>query len=140
MRVLLEMLKSSFELVNIDIKDTQKDIRALNRKDPVMEKCTINGQKYRRPTETKIEGIPLPGEGLKSSSVLLGGDRDELTYEWKMADEKDGTFSSVGNKRLIISRKMPSENTLGLQPQIKKEILRNLENTLKCRSYSGSGC
>ena len=88
-------------LKNVNISDVGTDIRALNWEDPILENVTINGQTYPRPVETKMTGIPVPGAKVEGSSVLLGGDSSDLTYEWQMADSADGTFETVGTGKVF---------------------------------------
>lgn len=86
-------------LKNVDITNVGTDIRALNWEDPILENVSINGKSYPRPVETKMIGTPVPGEKIEGSSVLLGGDSSELTYEWKMADAVDGSYETVGTDK-----------------------------------------
>lgn len=81
---------------NVEITGAGKDIRALNWQDPVMENVTINGKSYPRPVDTKILGVPVPGAEITGSSVLLGGNNEDLNYEWLIADEKDGSYVPAG--------------------------------------------
>lgn len=77
---------------NVDISNVGTDIRALNWEDPVMENVTINGKKYPRPVETKILGIPVPGQRIEGSSNLLGGENTDLSYKWLISDTADGNY------------------------------------------------
>lgn len=88
-------------LKNIEITGAGTDIRALNWENPILENVSINGKSYPRPVETKIIGVPLPGEKIEGSSVLLGGDNGDLSYQWLMADSKDGNYESVGTDRMF---------------------------------------
>lgn len=88
-------------LKNVNISDVGTDVRALNWEDPILENVTINGQTYPRPVETKMTGIPVPGAKVEGSSVLLGGDSSDLTYEWQIADSADGTFEAAGTGKIF---------------------------------------
>ena len=52
---------------NVNISNVGTDIRALNWEDPVMENVTINGKTYPRPVETKILGVPVPGQRIEAA-------------------------------------------------------------------------
>lgn len=86
-------------LKNVEITDAGTDVRALNWENPILENVSINGKTYPRPVETKVLGVPVPGAKIEASSVLLGGDNEDLTYEWRMADSADGTFEAVGTDK-----------------------------------------
>ena len=77
---------------NVEISNVGTDIRALNWEDPVMENVTINGKTYPRPVETKILGVPVPGERIEGSSNLLGGEDTDLTCKWLVSDAADGDY------------------------------------------------
>lgn len=77
---------------NVNISNVGTDIRALNWEDPVMENVTINGKTYPRPVETKILGVPVPGERIEGSSTLLGGEDTDLSNKWLISDSADGDY------------------------------------------------
>lgn len=77
---------------NVNISNVGTDIRALNWEDPVMENVTINGKTYPRPVETKILGVPVPGERIEGSSTLLGGEDTDLSSKWLISDSADGDY------------------------------------------------
>lgn len=83
-------------LKNIQINGCEKNIRALNWKDPVLENVTINGVKYPRPVDTKISGIAVPGNTVTGSSTLLGGNSSDLSYEWVLKDSPNGKEIPIG--------------------------------------------
>lgn len=88
-------------LKNVEITGAGTDIRALNWEKPVMENVSINGKSYPRPVETKIIGVPIPGNKIEGSSVLLGGDNNDLSYQWLIADSQDGSYEPVGIEKLF---------------------------------------
>lgn len=77
---------------NVNISNVGTDIRALNWEDPVMENVTINGKTYPRPVETKILGVPVPGQRIEGSSTLLGGEDTDLSSKWLISDSADGDY------------------------------------------------
>ena len=77
---------------NVNISNVGTDIRALNWEDPVMENVTINGKTYPRPVETKILGVPVPGQRIEGSSTLLGGENTDLSSKWLISDSADGDY------------------------------------------------
>ena len=77
---------------NVEISNVGTDIRALNWEDPVMENVTINGKTYPRPVETKVQGVPVPGQVITGSSTLLGGEDTDLIYKWMVSDTADGDY------------------------------------------------
>ena len=77
---------------NVNISNVGTDIRALNWEDPVMDNVVINGKSYPRPVETKILGVPVPGQRIEGSSTLLGGEDTDLSYKWLISDTPDGDF------------------------------------------------
>lgn len=79
---------------NVNISNVGTDIRALNWEDPVMENVTINGKTYPRPVETKILGVPVPGQRIEGSSTLLGGEDTDLSNKWLISDSADGDYHS----------------------------------------------
>ena len=79
---------------NVNISNVGTDIRALNWEDPVMENVTINGKTYPRPVETKILGVPVPGQRIEGSSTLLGGEDTDLSSKWLISDSADGDYHS----------------------------------------------
>ena len=86
-------------LKNVNITGADKEIRALNWQDSVLENVTINGKSYPRPVETKILGTPIPGSTVEGSSVLLGGNSDNLSFQWELSDSPSGTWSAAGSGR-----------------------------------------
>ncbi len=83
-------------LKNVNITGAEKEIRALNWQDSVLENVTINGKSFPRPVETKILGTPIPGSTVEGSSVLLGGNSSNLSFQWELSDSPDGTWSAAG--------------------------------------------
>ncbi len=77
---------------NVNISNVGTDIRALNWEDPVMENVTINGKTYPRPVETRILGVPVPGQRIEGSSTLLGGENTDLSSKWLISDSADGDY------------------------------------------------
>lgn len=77
---------------NVNISNVGTDIRALNWEAPVMENVTINGKTYPRPVETKILGVPVPGQRIEGSSTLLGGEDTDLSSKWLISDSADGDY------------------------------------------------
>ena len=77
---------------NVNISNVGTDIRALNWEDPVMENVTINGKTYPRPVETKVLGVPVPGQRIEGSSTLLGGEDTDLSSKWLISDSADGDY------------------------------------------------
>ena len=53
---------------------------------------TINGKTYPRPVETKILGVPVPGQRIEGSSTLLGGEDTDLSSKWLISDSADGDY------------------------------------------------
>lgn len=86
---------------NVEITGAGTDIRALNWEDPVMENVSINGKTYPRPVDTKVIGVPAPGEKIEGSSVLLGGDNADLSYQWLVADSEDGSYEPAGVEKMF---------------------------------------
>ena len=88
-------------LKNVAITGAGTDIRALNWENPVMENVSINGKNYPRPVEAKILGIPIPGNKIEGSCVLIGGDNDDLSYQWLIASSQDGSYEPAGIEKLF---------------------------------------
>lgn len=88
-------------LKNVNITGAGTDVRALNWENPILDNVSINGKSYPRPVETKIIGVPVPGKKVEGSSVLLGGDNGDLTYQWLLADSADGAYETAGTDKLF---------------------------------------
>lgn len=81
---------------NVELNEVENPLRAVNWEDPVLENVVINGMKYPAPSDTRMDGIPSAGSVVKADAILLGGDPESLDYTWQTADQKDGTYETVG--------------------------------------------
>lgn len=81
---------------NVELNEVENPLRAVNWEDPVLENVVINGMKYPAPSDTRMDGIPSAGSVVKADAILLGGDPESLDYTWQAADQKDGTYETVG--------------------------------------------
>ncbi len=93
-----EVLITGLVLRNINIDGAEKEVRAYNWQNPVMDNVVINGKTYPRPVDTKITGVPAAGNTLSASSTLLGSDSSSLTYSWLLSDTKDAAGTKISNK------------------------------------------
>lgn len=88
-------------LKNLSIDDVRHPIRAMNwAPDVVMENVVINGTKYPAPTETRILGVPAPGEVLRASALLIGADASSLSFSWEISSSPDGAYSVFDSGRV----------------------------------------
>ncbi len=78
---------TGLELVNVDIRDVDHEVRARNWKDPILEQVRINGNAYPRPMDVRAEGIFMAGETVRAAGELLGDDTGGLSYEWKLTEQ-----------------------------------------------------
>lgn len=101
---------------NVNISNVGTDIRALNWEDPVMENVTINGKTYPRPVETKILGVPVPGQRIEGSSTLLGGEDTDLSSKWLISDSADGDYHSSVSAAAMRSPLIWPESTSSSSP------------------------
>ncbi|MEW4412099.1 glycoside hydrolase family 28 protein [Clostridium sp. AN503] len=78
---------TGLELVDVDIRDVDHEVRIRNWKEPVLERVSINGHTYPRPVDIRAEGSFMAGETVRAAGELPGGDIDGLTYEWSLMAE-----------------------------------------------------
>ncbi len=84
-------------LRNIQIENAQAPMRAMNWEAPVLSNVSINGQLYPRPTETRILGIPRANTALQADCLYLGGNPEDITYTWYLADELSASLSMAAD-------------------------------------------
>lgn len=101
---------------NVNISNVGTDIRALNWEAPVMENVTINGKTYPRPVETKILGVPVPGQRIEGSSTLLGGEDTDLSSKWLISDSADGDYHSSASAAAMLFPLIWPESTSSSSP------------------------
>lgn len=87
---------SGLELVDVEIRDVDCEVRARNWEEPVLENVCINGNVYPRPIDTRVEGDFFAGETVRAAGELPGADRRDLSYEWRLSYDGDEEAIIVG--------------------------------------------
>lgn len=109
---------AGLELVDVDIRDVDHEVRIRNWKEPVFEQVSINGHSYPRPVDIRAEGSFLVGETIRAAGELPGGDRNGLTYEWSLMDQPYSAGSGnmltitddMEGKELVLTARGPNGN------------------------------
>ena len=81
---------TGLELVDVDIRDVDHEVRARNWKDPLLEQVRINGHTYPRPVDVRAEGTFVAGGTVRAAGELLGAGMGGLSYEWYLTDQPYG--------------------------------------------------
>lgn len=81
---------TGLELVDVDIRDVDHEVRARNWKAPLLEQVHINGHAYPRPVDIRAEGTFMAGGTVRAAGELLGAGSGGLSYEWYLTDRQHG--------------------------------------------------